>query len=263
MENVPGLAQRGKSLFVEFVALLAKLGYVSDYGILQAADYGVPQCRRRLVLLAGKGFHIALPKRTHSKFPAEGLRAWRTVGEVIRGLPKPLSLEESRARGGPQVCNWHVVRNLTARNQQRLAHAVPGRGWTTIPKRLRPDCHKDEDAGFSNVYGRMSWNRPSPTITSGCTTLSKGRFGHPRENRTISVREAALLQTFPQGYVFDTRWMEYVCDIIGNAIPCDFAETLALACARSLTKQRNGRDQMHDENPRGPTGVVPWVETNS
>ena len=88
----------------------------------------------------------------------------------------------------------------------------------------------------------MEWDRPSPTITSGCTTLSKGRFGHPEEDRTISVREAGLLQTFPEDYVFDTPYMEHVCSIIGNALPCDFAEVVARQCYDALN--RSNRDNV-------------------
>lgn len=92
------------------------------------------------------------------------------------------------------------------------------------------------EKGFSNVYGRMSWDQPSVTITAGFTTFSKGRFGHPEEDRTISVREAALLQTFPPDYFFDTQFMDHVCDIIGNALPCDFAEVLARKVYKAIAK---------------------------
>ena len=83
----------------------------------------------------------------------------------------------------------------------------------------------------------MEWDRPSPTITGGCTTFSKGRFGHPTADRTISVREAALLQTFPRDYRFDTPYMDYVCSMIGNALPCNFAEALSRRCVEQLRKQ--------------------------
>ena len=94
------------------------------------------------------------------------------------------------------------------------------------------------------MYGRMEWHQPSPTITAGCTTFSKGRFGHPVMNRTISVREAALLQTFPRTYKFDVPYMEHVCNVIGNALPCDFAEALAKQChdaiSASITNEGGG-----------------------
>jgi DNA (cytosine-5)-methyltransferase 1 len=234
MENVPGLAQKGERLLGAFVNRLEAAGYMVEWDVLQIADYGVPQLRRRFVLLAGKGFRVAIPKPTHSRLGLAGLPRWRTVKDTIHGQPKPLRVDELDAAGGPLAVNWHVVRNLSTRNQQRLKHAVPGLGWTKIPKRLRPPCHQEKEAGFRNAYGRMEWNEPAPTITGGCVTLSKGRFGHPDQDRTISVREAALLQTFPSEYIFDCKYVEDVAAMIGNALPCDFAEIMASACAKAL-----------------------------
>jgi DNA (cytosine-5)-methyltransferase 1 len=234
MENVPGLRDKGKRLFNKFVRTLESHGYIIRQGVLQVADFGVPQSRRRLVVLAGKGFAIDLPKPTHNRTGVNGLKRWKTVRQTIHGLPAPLTLSDAQKRGGPQAFDWHVVRNLAPVNAKRLKRAKPGRAWTSIPKRLRPSCHQNRKAGFSNVYGRMSWQEASPSITGGCTTLSKGRFGHPQAARTISVREAALLQTFPSDYIFDTPYMEYACKIIGNALPCDFAEVLARRCADAL-----------------------------
>jgi DNA (cytosine-5)-methyltransferase 1 len=235
MENVPGLQDKGRRLFQEFLDALEDNGYIVRQAVLQVADYGVPQSRRRLVVLAGKGFAIELPKATHHRTGDNGLVRWKSIREVIFGMPKPVTLPEAVKRGGPQSFDWHVVRELSDVNLRRLKQAKPGRSWRSIPKRLRPECHQDRTTGFSNVYGRMRWTEVSPSITGGCTTFSKGRFGHPQANRTISVREAALLQTFPPDYVFDTRYMEHACNIIGNALPCDFAEVLANACAEALT----------------------------
>lgn len=132
--------------------------------------------------------------------------------------------------------NWHVV-TLSIQNRLRLQHARPGGNWSDIPEALRPPCHQGKYRGFPNVYGRMAWDAPAPTITGGCTTLSKGRFGHPEEDRTISVREAALLQTFPLNYQFDTPFMDHACNIIGNALPCVFAEVVARQCHKYLRAQ--------------------------
>ncbi|MGO8902036.1 MAG: DNA cytosine methyltransferase [Isosphaeraceae bacterium] len=240
MENVPGLAQKGKPLFDEFLSRIEAQGYVPEWDVLQVADYGVPQSRRRLVLLAGRGFHIKLPPATYSRTGEGGLPKWKTVGSMLRGMPKPVTLAEANEQGGAQSMNWHVVRSLSGRNQSRLRHARPGKPWRNIPKRLRPVCHQDKGVGFSNVYGRMSWDEVSPTITAGCTTLSKGRFGHPDEDRTISAYEAALLQTFPADYVFSCPYMEYVCSMIGNALPCDFAAALASQCAEAIRQHEQG-----------------------
>ena len=234
MENVPGLSRTG--VYVQLRSRLEKLGYqLNDDDVLQVADYGVPQLRRRLVLLGGLGFKIELPSPTHSRDGRGGLSRWRTVRDAIGHMdPDPPTLVDARSSGGVQAANWHVVRTLSQENLARIRAARPGRTWPSIPEHLRPKCHRGNYNGFTNVYGRMEWDRPSPTITGGCTTFSKGRFGHPEADRTISVREAALLQTFPEHYVFDTPYMEHVCDIIGNALPCDFAEAVSRQCYEAL-----------------------------
>jgi len=239
MENVPGLVQKGKPLFDDFIQVLEKHGYQYDFDILQVADFGVPQSRNRLVLLAGKGFTIPIPRETHSRVPNGKLKPWVAIDEVLQGLGRPCTLAEAIESGGPQAANWHVVRSLAPQNVRRIRQAKPGVSWTRIPKSLRPPCHQDKAAGFSNVYGRMQWGSVAPTITGGCTTFSKGRFGHPSEDRTISVLEAALLQTFPKSYVIDTPYMEYACNIIGNALPCKFATVVARECMKAM----KARDQ--------------------
>ncbi len=239
MENVPGMLTRGKRRFGALLKKLEALGYTTSYGVLQVADYGVPQFRKRLVLLAGLGFGIPLPTPSHSNNPKSGLPKWRTVRQTIAGLGKPQTLEATKSKGCPQKTDWHIVRNLSPANQRRIRAVKPGKSWWSMPSRLRPDCHKGKYRGFGNVYGRMRWGDVSPTITGGCTTLSKGRFGHPQAHRTISVREAALLQTFPKDYLIDTPYMDAACNIIGNALPCDFAEALALQCATRI-KQHLG-----------------------
>lgn len=237
MENVPGLARKGKSLYGQIRARLQALGYRLTEGVLQVADYGVPQFRRRFVLLGGRGFEIALPDATHTGAPNGILAPWRTVRDAIKNMHEPLTLAEAKVRGQVERSDWHVVRKLSPKNVERIRAAKAGEAWTHIPEHLRPACHRDGYVGFTNVYGRMVWDRPSPTITGGCTTLSKGRFGHPSADRTISVREAALLQTFPQDYRLDTPFMDYVCNMIGNALPCDFAETLSRRCLEELSRQ--------------------------
>jgi len=234
MENVPGLANRGKELLEPMLERLASLGYEPEMGVLQVADYGVPQFRKRLVLLAGKGFTISLPSPTHSRSGTSAPK-WKTVREAIGGMPTPPTLSQAKANAPFPPVNWHVVRDLSPQNMVRLRSAKPGTGWRNIPEELRPNCHKGDYYGFSNVYGRMTWDDVSPTITGGCTTFSKGRFGHPEEDRTISVREAACLQTFPDDYIFDTPYMDHVCNIIGNALPCLFAEILSRSCFEALS----------------------------
>lgn len=243
MENVPGLAIRGKWRLDTFLRGLRKLGYEPTTEVLQVADYGVPQYRRRLVVLAGQGFKIPMPGPTHSRDGRNGLAKWRTVRQTIAGMPKPIRFDVLRQRRiSPLSVDWHVVRAMSPENERRLRAAKPGkRWWRSIPASLRPICHKGEYRGFGNVYGRMRWNDVAPTITAGCATLSKGRFGHPQAHRTISIREAALLQTFPRDYIFQTVRIDQACNIIGNALPCDFASVLAKQCRTALASQQKAR----------------------
>jgi len=236
IENVPGLMKRGQNYLSDFVQTLESLGYIVNYDVLQVADYGVPQSRRRFVLLAGLGFEIEIPKPTHSGTGSNGLPKWKTVREALAGLGKPVSLNESASYGGARKLNWHVTRNLADINLERLKYLKPGSPRYDIPDHLRPKCHQGKNSGFGNVYARMSWDEPSPTITGGCTVLSKGRFGHPSELRTISVREAARLQTFPDTFEFATEFVDQACQIIGNALPCEFARIMSQACYEKLSQ---------------------------
>lgn len=237
MENVPGLAQKGKHLFAPAMKELEELGYELEFKVLEVADYGVPQRRKRLVVLGGLGKKISIPAPTHCETQDEGSDAqpWITVKDVLSDLPSPITLSRAKTLGGPQSVDWHVIRDMSLLNKARLESLQEGNDRTGIPTHLRPVCHA-KDFGFTNVYGRMAWNKPSPTITGGCTTLSKGRFGHPSELRTISVREAARLQTFPDDYKISTDYMDKACLIIGNALPPLFAEKMARTCADSLAQ---------------------------
>ncbi|MEP6962151.1 MAG: DNA cytosine methyltransferase [Acidobacteriota bacterium] len=237
MENVPGLETRGQRLLTELLATLKAEGYYAQVRVIQMANHGIPQNRRRLVLLAGKGFVIPFPEATHHRDPApdSGLKSWMTVRQAIQGNKAPLRLSAAHKLGGPQRVNWHVVRDLHEKTRKRLKAALPGKSWLDIDESLRPDCHQNGYSGFTNVYGRMAWDTIAGTITSGCTTPCKGRVGHPdRRRTTLSVREAATLQTFPKSYRFDTEKMEAVCEMIGNAVPPKFAEVIGLQIAMSL-----------------------------
>lgn len=234
MENVPGLPKKGKALFDELLQKLDSLGYVNNYDVLQVADYGIPQSRQRLVLLAGQGFSVEFPKKTHSRTGEGDLLPWKTLREVIGSMLEPVVLSDIKGNSSPQQYNWHVVRSISSETLAILKAAQPGESRLKLPVELRPPCHKNRKDGFNNVYGRLSWEQVSSTITGGCTTVSKGRFGHPERDRAISVREAALIQTFPKDYIFDTPFIDNVCEIIGNALPCDFAEVLARQCFRAL-----------------------------
>jgi DNA (cytosine-5)-methyltransferase 1 len=236
MENVPGLLTRGKKIFDAFLKRLDALGYEYDYKVVQMADYGIPQNRRRLVLLAGKGFKIPFPTPHYARVPKLiGTKRWRTLRDAIYGEPFPMRLIDAVKSDGPRSANWHVVRTLQPQTLARLKAATPGSTWLTVEEKLRPDCHRGDYTGFTNVYQRMTWDRVSPTITSGCTTPAKGRFGHPdRRRTTISVREAAMIQTFPRDYEFATSQIDAVCEMVGNAVPPRFARAIGRSLLASL-----------------------------
>jgi DNA (cytosine-5)-methyltransferase 1 len=239
-ENVPGLAEKGRPLFQELLDRLEALGYRCSWKVVQLADYGIPQRRRRLVMLAGRGFTIEIPDPTHSFDGRNGLKKWNDLRSAIGHIDEEaLELPDAMAVGGPRKVGWHVVRRISDLNRKRLAAAKAGVSLHELPKKLRPLCHQSVTEGFSNVYGRMSWESPSSTITAGCLTPSMGRFGHPEKDRTISLKEAALIQTFPKDYVFDTDFVEKATRIVGNALPCNFAKLLARRALKAILSRKD------------------------
>ena len=223
MENVTRLRSfRNGSVFRRFVSGLRDAGYEVAAGSLNAADYGVPQYRRRLVVLASRRGPIVLPTPTHSRH--------RTVRSAIGHLP-PLQAGETDSSDP-----IHRSPNLSSINLRRIRAAKPGRPWTEWKNpALVARCHKRRSgASFKNVYGRMEWDRPSPTLTTGCFSFGRGRFGHPKQDRAISLREAALLQSFPSDYLFvapdSPVTFTHIGRHIGNAVPV----ALAVAIGHSI-----------------------------
>jgi len=214
MENVPGLANgKGKRIFNKFLKTLEREGYKYSFNVLNTKDYGVPQKRRRLVLLASKHSNVEIPKPTHgnSKNPLV------TVRDAIGKYPS-LQAGESNMN----IPN-HQARKLSELNLKRIkATKKNGGSRSDLPEELLLECHK-KHKGHNDVYGRMLWDDVSPTLTCKCTSLSNGRFGHPTQNRAITVREAASIQTFPEDYIFygnmcdATKW-------VGNAVPVRFSK---------------------------------------
>ncbi|RYG98888.1 MAG: DNA cytosine methyltransferase [Alphaproteobacteria bacterium] len=228
-ENVPRFltSARGKSRFDLVKRELEALDYKVTYCILQAADFGSSQFRRRLVVFAASS-EIEPPKPTHAQTASGDIAAWRTVKDKIGALGPAEPFQPGKLSAPRPLAEWHVVRRLSDLNQRRLEAAVPDGARWDLPDELRPACHVGSSTGFRNVYGRMSWERPSPTITGGCTSPSKGRFGHPEVARTISVREAGLLQDFPDDYIVDAEGqIDRACEMIGNAFPARLAEAAA------------------------------------
>lgn len=187
----------------------------------------MPQNRKRLVLLASKFGDIELIKPTHNK------DTYVTVADVLRDLPA--------LKNGEQDKNdpVHLTSKLSEKNYQRICATPYGGGWNDWPKELRNECHlKESGKTYSSVYGRMTWENPSPTITTQCIGLGNGRFGHPEQNRAISLREAAILQTFPRDYKFIKPGEEvikkHIARQIGNAVPVDLGRVIAKSITEHL-----------------------------
>jgi DNA (cytosine-5)-methyltransferase 1 len=249
MENVPGLARRGRKILKQFIQVLEDEGYEYEIKMEQMAEFGVPQYRRRLVLLAGRGFKIPFPKPTRRAPNAKlsKLKPYKTVRDAIGKLSAARNMRFAAANGGPRRFNWHVVRELQPQTRRRLKEAKPGAVWTELPEAVRPRCHRGKYRGFMNVYGRMEWTSISPAITGGCTTPCKGRFGHPDRRRyAISVREAALLQSFPMNYKFESEKIDEVCNLVGNAVPPLYAR----AAGRQILMTLRSRNAKKRKDPQ-------------
>jgi DNA (cytosine-5)-methyltransferase 1 len=222
MENVPGIENDPR--FDAFIDRLEAIGYEVNWDILELSEFGVPQRRSRVVVLAGKGFTIPMPRPR---------RCGRTVRTVIGDLPKP-------AKSRNPLHNQITQHDERAMERIR---AVPKNGGSrrAWPDHLRLKCHGDCD-GFQDVYGRMAWDEVAPTITGGCINASRGRFIHPVQNRAITLFEAALLQTFRHRYYFNLEHGRYAAaEMIGNALPPHFADRVGRCIARALEKHRHGR----------------------
>ncbi len=228
MENVPGLAK--EEPFQAFLATLQNLNYHVTYGVLNAADYGAPQLRRRLVLIASKLGPVSLPKPSHP-----GPEKWRTVRKAIGTLPA--------LRDG-EVCDsdaLHIAAALSPINRKRIRASKPGGTWRDWPQDLVAKCHRKESGRHSaGVYGRMEWDKPAPTMTTLCNGYGNGRFGHPEQHRGISLREAAIFQSFPPKYKFvkpgEPVFVKPLARLIGNAVPPKLGEAVAKALKASLAQ---------------------------
>lgn len=227
VENVPGIESPGsgpRQPFRDFLRSLKAAGYHADHRIVTLAKYGVPQGRRRLVLVASRHGGIRLPDETHGPGTPNG--RYETVRDWIGHLP-PVGAGESH----PDIPN-HRASSLSELNSERIRSTPEGGGHPDWPERLKLDCHKGF-SGYGDVYGRMSWDKPAPALTTRCTSYSNGRFGHPEQDRAISAREAACLQTFPECFSFKGG-MESMAKQIGNAVPVRLAELVGKAIIKHL-----------------------------
>ena len=226
VENVPGLQKLDSDSqpFGGFLRRLDEAGYEVDYRAVRLCRYGVPQRRRRLVLVGSLHGEIALPEETHG--PGTANERYETVRDWISHLP-PIGAGEEHA----QVEN-HRAAGLSSLNLKRVKATPEGGGRADWPDELKLKCHEEFD-GYSDVYGRMSWDLPASGLTTRCISYSNGRFGHPDQNRAISIREAACLQTFPDTFVFKGS-MGAMARQIGNAVPARLAEVIGKGLVEHL-----------------------------
>jgi len=226
MENVPGLEEQ--DVFQIFLKTLRNEGYHVSHQVVSCAEYGIPQHRHRLVLLASRLGEIRLLT------PQEMRARKKTVRQAFRGLPS--------LRDGEQCQRdpLHQCSKLSELNLRRIRASKPGGTWRDWPKELIAECHKKDTGNtYGSVYGRMEWDQPAPTMTTQFFGFGNGRFGHPEEDRAISLREGAIIQSFPRKYQF-AKPDEPICQknigrLIGNAVPVKLGEVIG----RSLVAHIN------------------------
>ncbi len=216
IENVPGITNKNNNTPIyEFINMLRESNYELIYDVLNSKDYGVAQNRRRYILIASLKGEVSLPLKTHGP----KLHGYKTVRDAISHFP-PISAGQTH----PTIKN-HVSSSLSEINLTRIKHTPHNggdrRSW---PNSLILDCHKSHK-GHTDVYGRMYWDRPAPTLTGKCISLSNGRYGHPEQNRAISLREAATLQGYPEDYEFFGPLQSMALQI-GNSVPVQLAKVL-------------------------------------
>lgn len=226
MENVPNLLK--KSIFRDFVGNLEAAGYMVSYQVIDCQNVGVPQARKRLVLLASR--IGTAPEITFES-------ACTTVRDRLSKLPK------LAAGGIDKDDSLHRCASLTKLNLKRIRASRPGGSWREWPEEILSSCHRRKSGkGYTPVYGRMEWDKPSVTLTTQCYNYGSGRFGHPDQDRALSLREAALLQDFPVEYEFEPKGMRYpttkIARMIGNAVPVGLGRVIGESINNHVKKVR-------------------------
>lgn len=236
MENVPTLLNfKEAPVFYDFVKILEEENYFVWYKIVYAPDYGIPQKRKRLVLLASKLGQIELLPPTHTP------DKYVTVKEAIGNLEKIYSGESSKKDF------IHRASKLSGKNLKRIKQSKPGGSWKKDwDDELKLSCHTlEKGKTYVSVYGRMKWDEPAPTMTTFCTGIGNGRFGHPEQDRAISLREAAILQSFPIDYKFadsaENLKFGQTTKHIGNAVPPKLGEIIGKSIIKHLEDYNYGK----------------------
>lgn len=228
MENVSGLGgKRGKTILEQLIEDVESIGYTVSVNLLDAQDYGVPQRRKRYVIV-GKRNDIATEYT-----PPVATKKTRTVRNTIGSLPAP----PLDGKDHPDI-PLHRRDKLSELNLKRIQAIGQGQGRDDLPDDLLAECHKIDSSviGYRNVYGRMAWDEVAPTITARFDSFTRGKFGHPDQPRSISLREGALLQTFPMDFVFTGNKVD-IARQIGNAVPPDLAEQIGRSIIESYERR--------------------------
>ena len=229
MENVPGLSKDERlDIFNDH---LKSKGYKTRCNVFDAADFNVPQHRKRTVFIASLLFDPLFAEKSKTR---------KTVRNAIGKLKKP-------GQGSDPLHDYHT--NVSTKIST-LIKLIPKNGGSRaqLPENMVLQCHKDTD-GFKDVYGRMSWDKPARTITGGCINPSKGRFLHPSQNRAITLREAAMIQGFAKKYKFDVKSGRYpVAQLIGNAFPPAFAKFHAKKLAEQIFLNRKVNNELRSND---------------
>lgn len=234
MENVPGIGGiRGRLIIERFSDRMSSLGYICHRNILDAQDYGVPQRRKRFIMVG----ELASSSETFFEWPKKVSYQLNTVRKTIGHLPAP----PTDGSDHPEFFG-HRADRLSQKNKDRLMALKEGQARDDLPDHLIADCHKlsSDIIGHRNVYGRMSWDEAAPTITARFDSFTRGKFGHPDQIRSISLLEGALLQTFPLSYKFSGTKVD-IARQIGNAVPPMFAAVIGKSIFNAINKIR-GKD---------------------
>lgn len=232
VENVPGLKKHKKEKVLEgFINFLREESYELDDGFIKANNYGVPQTRERYLLMASRvSDRITLP----AEEPDENLILRNFIG-THNGFP---AIDAGHRDNSDFM---HTAANLSEKNKRRIRITPKDGGdrsnWKDNPE-LQIDAYKGKDHIFRNVYGRMYWDKPASTITTKFHSLSNGRFGHPEEDRAISLREGATLQTFPKDYKFIGSSIDSISRQIGNAVPPELARRIGKEIVENYMKEK-------------------------
>ena len=228
MENVPQIMDfKLKPVLSDFISLLKQKKYVVSVNKVYCPDYGIPQTRKRLVVIASRIGKIELIPPTHTK------DNYATLRDAISDLPE-IKAGETCAEDP-----LHRAQSLSPLNLRRIKCTPYGGSWKDWPEELKLKCHQTEKGkSFGSVYGRMIWDAPASTMTTQCTGLGNGRFGHPEQDRAITAREAALIQTFPKTYKFFANEqavsLTKASRYIGNAVPPELGRIIAMSIAKHL-----------------------------